>query len=301
MDLTIPVTQLVNHTTNMIPSDGSSVWVITQCVGNCAPTNEASIYIDLSGIPIAQANSPNGTWQLAFLHCQPRPTIATHEVRSDGTGRLSVMPDNGTSFRKQGNLNPPQTGMLLAGALSSYQDIAGPQYAISGLGPQAQVEFIFGKQAVASVNTSAGSGAGTAPTTKLAPQALSNITAMYTTMAQAAAKVYMTGALGTAYVPGRTTTSELVFNSSLPHVIASTVLFGFLSLLVVIAHFRSGKDQPFTLFGVAAALHGSEIPAKYARMKADDGLSDEMLMKSYGNRLVSMARNEDGSLSLRLI
>jgi hypothetical protein len=132
------LTELVNHTSNIIPSDGSSVWVLTQCVGNgCVVTFEASIYIDLSGLPIIEANSPNGTWQLAFLHCLPHMVVATHEIRNDGTGLLTVEPDGGRSFYKQGNLNPPQTGMLLSAALSDFQANSGPAFPISGLGTQA--------------------------------------------------------------------------------------------------------------------------------------------------------------------
>jgi len=110
-------------------------------------------------------------------------------------------------------------------------------------------------------------------------------------MAQAAAKVYMTGSLGTAHVPGRVNTSEVVFNSSLPHVIVSTFLFIVLSLFVVVSHFRSGKEDQFTLLGVAAALHDTGIPAKVAQMKTDEGLSEEQLLKLLGNRLVSVTRN----------
>jgi len=186
----------------------------------------------------------------------------------------------------------------LSAALQNFQASAGPAYPIAGLGTQTQVEFIFGKQAVASVNLS--QTATPPPITTLAPQPLSNISVAYTKMAEGAAKVYMTGALGTAYVPGRISKTNLVFNSSLPYVIVSTLLFSALSLVVVIAHFRSGKEDQFTLFGVAAALHGSEIPAQFARMKADEGLSDEWLVKALGDRKVSMTKNADGSLALRL-
>lgn len=301
-DTVISLTELYNATTSMIPSDGSSVWVLTQCVGaGCVVTSQPAIYIDFSGLPMIQANTPDGTWQIVFLHCLPRMAIGTHEIRSDGTGKLTVEPDGDRSFRKQGNLNPPQTGMLLSAALSDFETNAGPAFSIDGLGTQAQLEFIFGKSAVAAINLTAPVGIGTNDVmTKLAPQALSNITAVYTTMVQAAAKVYMTGALGTAYVPGRINTSVVVFQSSLPHVIVSTFLFLLLSLLVVVAHFRSGKDERFTLFGVAAALHGSGIPGQFAQMKTGEGLSDEMLIKSLGSRLVSVNRNEDGSLSLHL-
>jgi hypothetical protein len=254
--------------------------------------------MDFSGLPITLSNTPNGTFQFVFLHCQMRHTIATHEIRSDGNGSLFVEPNGNGTFRKQGNLNPPQTGMLLSAALQNFQASAGPAYPTTGLGTQTQVEFIFGKQAVASVNLS--QTATPPPITTLAPQPLSNISVAYTRMAEGAAKVYMTGALGTAYVPGRISKTNLVFNSSLPYVIVSTLLFSALSLVVVIAHFRSGKEEQFTLFGVAAALHGSEIPAQFARMKADEGLSDEWLIKALGDRKVSMTKNADGSLALRL-
>jgi hypothetical protein len=296
------ITQLANHTTNMIPSDGSSVWVLTQCVGTgCnVPDFEPSIYMDFSGLPIVQGNTPNGTIQIVFLHCRPNPSISTHEIRSDGKGTLTVQPDGARSFRKQGNLNPSQTGMLLSAALMDFNLNAGPLHPINGLGPLAQVDFILGKNQAASINLTLGSGGAGAATTKVAPQPLSGLTAVYTTLAQGAAKVYMTGALGTAHVPGRITTSEVVFDSSLPHVIVSTFLFVVLSLLVIIAHFRSGKEEQFTLFGVAAALHGSRIPTQFAQMKADEGWSEEKLVDSLGTRLVSMTKNEDGSLSLHL-
>jgi hypothetical protein len=184
--------------------------------------------------------------------------------------------------------------------LKDFQENAGPQYPIYGLGTQAQMDFIFGKNQMASVSSQTVVTGEPVPMTTLAPQSLSDITAVYTTMAQAAAKVYMTGTLGTAYVPGRIGTSEVVFDSSLPHVIVSTFLFIVLSLLVVVAHFRSGKEGKFTLFGVAAALHGSGIPAQFAQMKAVQGLSEENLITSLGGRVVSMNKNGDDPHSLHL-
>ncbi|KIM79524.1 hypothetical protein PILCRDRAFT_10351 [Piloderma croceum F 1598] len=296
------LTGFQNKTTQAIPSDGSSVWLLAQCIGiACENTSgEQSIYLDLSGLPVAQGNIPNGKIQFVFLHCLPHPTIATHEIRSDGKGTLTVQPDGGRSFRRQGNLDPLQVGMLLSAALTDFQENAGPQYPISGLGTQAQMEFIFGKNQMALVSGQTTDTNGPAPVTTLAPQSLSDITAVYTTMLQAAAKVYMTGTLGTAYVPGRISTSEVVFDSSLPHVMVSTFLFIVLSLLVVVAHFRSGKERKFTLFGVAAALHRSGIPAQFAQMKAVQGLSEEKLVRSLGGRVVSMNKNGDDPHSLHL-
>jgi len=302
LDSAFALTRLQNHTTQAIPSDGSSVWVLTQCTGSgCElPGTEPAIFLDLLGLPTAQGNIANGTVQFVFLHCLPHPTIATHEIRSDGKGTLTVQPDGDRSFHKQGNLNSLQVGLLLSAAFKDFQSNAGPAYAINGLGPQAQVEFILGKSQVAGVNLAVPDGSAPPPVTTLAPQSLLDISAVYTTMAQGAAKVYMTGTLGTAYVPGRINTSELVFDSSLPHVIVSTFLFIVLSLLIVVAHFRSGKEEQFTLFGIASALHESGIPAQFAQMKADEGLSEEKLIQSLGSRLVSMTKNGDGSLSLHL-
>ena len=287
-------TQFANHTTSRIPSDGSSVWLLTQCVGpNCVIQDFGpSIYMDFSGLPFVQGNTPNGTVQFAFLHCQPHLTIATHEIRSDGKGMLSVQPDGDGSFHRQGNLNLPQSGMLLSVALTDFGAAAGPSVPILELGTQAQVEFIFGKSGAATINFTSPFGGEPGPVTKLAPQSLSNITAIYTTMAQAAAKVYMTGTLGTAYVPGRITTPQVVFYSSLPHVIASTFLLVVLSLLVVVAHSRSGKEEQFTLFRVAAALDGSEIPAQFSKDKAGKGFSESKIIKSLTTKL-SMASNGD--------
>lgn len=256
--------------------------------------------MDFSGLPITTATISNGTVQFVFLHCQPNPTIATHEIRSDGKGTLTVQPDGGKSFRRQGNLQQSQVGILLSIALEDFQLSAGPAYSISGLGTQAGVDFILGKRQVANVNLTTPNSGQPFPVTTLRPQPQSDLTAVYTTLVQAAAKVYMTGALGTAYVPGRVNTQEVVFDSSLPHVIVSTFLFVVLSLFVVIAHFRSGKAEQFTLLGIAAALHGTEIPSKVAELKTDEGLSEEQLIESIGRRLVSVTRNGDGSLSLRL-
>jgi len=179
-----------------------------------------------------------------------------------------VMENDGGPLRKQGNLNPPQTGLLLSAALGSYSQDAGPKYIIDGVGPQAQLELVFGADQVSKVNLTQDTPG---VVTNLTPMPLANITEVYTKTIQAASKAYMSGALGTAYVPGRINHEVVIFQSSLPHVAASTFLFVVLSLLVIIAHFRSNKDLKFTLFGVAAALHRSKIPDKFVKTKLDVG------------------------------
>jgi hypothetical protein len=79
---------------------------------------------------------------------------------------------------------------------------------------------------------------------------------------------YITGGEGTAYVPGRVSSMQLIFTSSLPNVIMSTVAFALLWMLTIFAHFRKGKSYDFTLVNVGAALHDSEIPKQFSQIKA---------------------------------
>ncbi|OAX40008.1 hypothetical protein K503DRAFT_768979 [Rhizopogon vinicolor AM-OR11-026] len=76
------------------------------------------------------------------------------------------------------------------------------------------------------------------------------------------------GGLGTAYVPGRVSRTQLIFASSLPHVVVATVAFVSLWALSIVAHFRRGKYYDFTLVNVGAALHKSEIPEQLSQVKA---------------------------------
>lgn len=292
-----PSTSIGNQTSGSLPTDGTSVWVLNQCVGSGCPSSSASptIYSDLTGIPYFQANSANGTFQVAVLMCTPNYVIETREIRSDGQGALTVVED-GRTLQKQGNLNPTQTGLLLNAALNQYQGSSGPQFQVLDSSTLGQMELLFGQDQTSRINMSYGAQ------TTCKPLPGSNITETYTTILQAAAKVYLSGPIGTAYVPGRVATQMLVFGSSLPHVIVSTFLFACLSLLVIIAHFRRGKDHKFTLFGVATALQGSEIPTRFSQTRWEQGgATEEEVMKSLGTRLISMSRNTDGSAVLHVI
>ena len=224
--------------------------------------------------------------------CTPNYVIETREIRSDGQGGLAVIED-GRKLQTQGNLNPSQTGILLNAALNSYQFSSGPQFQTQDSSTLGQMELLFGQDQVSTVNNTFGAQ------TTLKPLPGSNITETYTTVAHGAMKVYLAGVVGTAYVPGRAAKPMLVFGSSLPHVIVSTFLFACLSLLVIIAHFRRGKGNKFTLFGVATALQGSDIPARFTRWQ-QDGATEEELMKSVGNRPILMSKNPDGSAVLHV-
>lgn len=78
----------------------------------------------------------------------------------------------------------------------------------------------------------------------------------------------MMGSEGTVYVPGRVSGMQLIFASSLPHVIVATVAFATLWALTIFAHFRRGKYYDFTLVNVGSALHQSEIPEQFSQMRA---------------------------------
>lgn len=48
----------------------------------------------------------------------------------------------------------------------------------------------------------------------------------------------------------------------------ATAVFVLLTALIILAHFRPDKGVEFTLINVAAAVHGSELPAQFAQIKA---------------------------------
>lgn len=113
----------------------------------------------------------------------------------------------------------------------------------------------------------------------------------------------------------------------------STAVFALLTALIVLAHLRSGKGIEFTLVNVAAAVHGSELPAQFARLKAehtgnghedadievgdpdtDDSMrqgemcrvevnspeNQEDIVRMLGERQIFMQRRADGSLVLHI-
>ncbi|KAG1767558.1 hypothetical protein EDD22DRAFT_875473 [Suillus occidentalis] len=262
-----PTTYVFNHTTQTLPSDGSTTFAIVACTEGCTgdQINIISIYPDLTDIPTLKFTAPNNTYDLSFLVCKPNITIETREVRTQGSLILEVQPlPEGKAYRRQGNLDLMQTSFMLGVATSYLSLDSGPQTsAWYGLGSETQVNFIFSPAQMNAIDLST-----TGVTTKLQPIPLENLTQGYTQIVQAAAKAYITGGEGTAYVPGRVSSMQLIFTSSLPNVIMSTVAFALLWALTIFAHFRKGKSYDFTLVNVGAALHNSEIPEQFSQMKA---------------------------------
>ena len=98
------------------------------------------------------------------------------------------------------------------------------------------------------------------------PAPLTNITAMYKQIIHSAMKnTYLSGAIATDNVPGGYAVEQMVFSSSLGHVIISAVFFAFLSIALMAAQFRK-KRAAFTFVNVAAALADSDVPQKCMEM-----------------------------------
>ncbi|KAG1752305.1 uncharacterized protein EDB91DRAFT_1101762 [Suillus paluster] len=253
-----PTVYVFNHTTQTLPSDGSTTFAIISI-------NIISIYPDLTGIPTLQFTAPNNTYELAFLVCKPNITIETREVRTQGSFILEVQPlPEGKAYPRQGNLDFMQTSLMFGVATSYLSTDSGPATSTwFGLGSETQVNFLFSD---AQMNAIDSNNIGGAITLQLSP--LENLTQGYTQISQAAAKAYIMGGEGTAYVPGRVSGKQLVFTSALPNVIVATVAFVLLWALTIFAHFRHGKYCGFTLVNVGAALHNSEIPEQFSQMKA---------------------------------
>lgn len=179
-------------------------------------------------------------------------------------------------YRPHGNLDPKQTNFLLAFALSSFSDSSGPLN--NWFGTEMQARLIFGQVP--------------SPYTNIAPSSLTSITVAYKGVIRSAAKTFLSGGVGTADVPGGILYHQLVFTSSLGHVIASTFLFATLTVAFVIAQFRKGRGA-FTLVEVAAAVADSDVPKKCAEMKQREvGVEGTIVER----KMLELVTNDDGTL-----
>ncbi|KAG2136398.1 hypothetical protein DEU56DRAFT_805700 [Suillus clintonianus] len=283
-----PTTYVFNHTTQTLPSDGSTTFAIVACTEGCAQLN-IPIYPDLTGIPTLQFTAPNNSYELAFLVCKPNITIETREVRTQGSFILEVQPlPEGKAYQRQGNLDFMQTSSML-GIATSYLSIdSGPLTSVwFGLGSETQVNFLFSPAQMNAIDLNSIGGV------ILQPIPLENLTQGYTQIVQAAAKAYITGSEGTAYVPGRVSGMQLIFTSSLPNVIVATISFALLWALTIFAHFRDGKYNDFTLVNVGAALHNSDIPKAFSQMKAQSLEARTAEQKSPHSRWVYHSDDQD--------
>jgi len=252
-----------------VPVDGSVLFVILLGqVYRGTPYGNHKMTIDLSSIPTLRFPAQN---ELAFLLCSPQISIQTRQVRATGNGNLTL----GKHQPSQGNIDFHQANYLLSFALLGLPTDSGPTSTSYQVGTDLMVRLIFGTD-VANLHDN------------MPPAPLTNITAVYKQLIQSAMKTFLSGAIATENVPGGYPEEQMVFKSSLGHIITSAILFAFLTITLVAAQFRKGR-VPFTLVNVAAALADSELLQESAEMmefKAGQG----------GKKVLKLVPGGDGQL-----
>lgn len=152
-----PLYNVFNHSTQGPPTDGSTVFAISQCTTGCNNfTILTPVVLNWTDIPAftldVNANTYNQaqTWKFAFLACRPNVAIQTREVVSNGTGFMEVLPvRQGKQYVSQGNLHPTQTPLVLSLALSGITLYAGPMNISTtpaGSYSTVQNDFLFGRE-----------------------------------------------------------------------------------------------------------------------------------------------------------
>ncbi|KDR70927.1 hypothetical protein GALMADRAFT_254532 [Galerina marginata CBS 339.88] len=221
---------------------------------------------NFSNIPTLHLSNGN---ILAFLVCNPRASIQTRQVRSTGDGTLTL----GKHQPSQGNLDLVQVNFLLGGVLSQLATSSGPFTSEVGMADM-MIRLIFGDNFQ--------------PFSNMPPAPLTNITAVYKQVIQSAMKTFLSGAVNTTNVPGGSIQEQLVFTSSLGHVIASAVLFALLAMTLVVAQFREKRDA-FILDNVAAALADSNAPQMFVEKQRLAGAGERKILR--------LVRSDKGGLN----
>ncbi|KAG2139693.1 hypothetical protein DEU56DRAFT_300727 [Suillus clintonianus] len=296
-----PLYAVFNHSTQGPPTDGSTVFAVSQCYTGCENltllnpvllnwTNIPTFILDVNATTYSQAQ----TWQFAFLACRPNAVIQTREVLSNGTGFLEVLPiRQGKQYISQGNLHPTQTPLMLSIALSGITFDAGPMNQSTtpaGSYSTVQNDFLFGQEQIDNLTQPSFD----APSVVLTILPTDILARTFAGMLQSVSKTYMDGSLGTAYVPAKVFSPQVVFVSSMPFIIASAVMFGILFILTIIMHFRR-HEKAFTLVSVSAALRGSNLPKHFALAEKSPALV------AGGDQRVVLQKAEDGTDVLQIV
>ncbi|KAF9233536.1 hypothetical protein BU15DRAFT_66531 [Melanogaster broomeanus] len=284
---------VLNHTTQAPAIDGSTVFTLGQCLSGCSPSAPVNFALDLTGLPTFTAEVSNKTWSIAVLVCVPNVTIETRELRNEGHGLLDMQPrPMKRQLARQGNLHPVQTTSLFSVVTHSLTESAGSMLATdrslySQLGSQVQGAVLYGKQQWDGLpgNTAPN---GTNVTITLAP--LEDITRGYAQIIQSAAKC---GYLGMAYVPGRVSTTEIIFSSSIPNVVVSTVIFSILTVLIVLAQFRPASAQ-------FAQMKAEQMADFVPSVMGDHKDVQQDIAEMLRERKIFLQRRPDGSGVLRI-
>lgn len=271
---------ITNTSDTGFPRNGAAVWLLSQCSSNCSTNPEVAL--NLTGIPTFPIKYETKTFDTAFLLCSPHATVETREVRNDGHALLNVLD---TPYPiKMGNLHEPQVQALFTFALQDLGQNGGP-LTISGFDPEVQVSFMFGP---AATNVTIEFGQ---PVITFMPLPLADITAGFTGIIASSMKLMLQGNISTAYVPARMSTQLVIFTSSLPQVIATTVLLLILLVIMGVAFFRREMPQ-FTLYSVASSLDGSSIPPAFAQVRneSDPSVSEGEMIDAFGGRSVMLSK-----------
>ncbi|KAG8917863.1 hypothetical protein FRC02_002806 [Tulasnella sp. 418] len=231
-----PIEDLKDSTYNKTNIDGSSTWHLIKCI----PTPRSPcthIYIT--------------EWSNLWYH----------------QGRVKLAPMQGEGvYKRQGNLNELQTRILMSQVLQGFRTIenSGPNVHRSsymeGLGGGAQIQLLFSQERSLVIPQDG----------RYEVKPIEEITRSYGRALQSTLKLFVDGTLSHYYVPSRTNRLILIFVSSFPHLVASTVVFVALSIFVIVVHFRKPVPQ-FTLFAVASSLSGSELPSTLEDVRQGEG------------------------------
>jgi hypothetical protein len=258
----------------IIPVDGSILFTIDQLnYPESWSPGFLTLPVDLSSIPTHKF--PTGD-VFAFLLCSPHVSIQTRQVWATGNGNLTLGKKH---QRSQGNIDLYQANFLLSNVLQNLAG-SGPTSLPFQAGSDLMYWFFFG------TNAAFGPSVKGEPT--LCPPApITNITAAYKQVIQSAMKVYLSGGITTANVSGGYTVEQMVFTSSLGHVVTSVIFFAFLTIALVAAQFRK-RRVAFTFVNVAAALADSDVSEKCVEMtqfKAGTKGEGKVLVKSGDGQL----------------
>lgn len=305
-----------NTSTRDPVADGSAIWVLSQCIDGCTTlepiSGTARVRMNFSGLPSFRVTalelSTPVTLEFLWLVCRPNIDTETREVLVDGSGHIHLIPPPTTgTIPPQNNIDLKQAKFLPDLAMSEIWHFAGPGFGhdtYHALGTVVQANMIFGQQALARYNHSDSS-----TSTTVTPLSGAVVAENYGKLVQSTSSRVLTGMLGRSYVPGRSYRPILVFTGSLPHIISSSILFALLSLLTVVSRFRSGREDRFTLYNAAKALRSSEVGRQLVNTSSEassqlgrrrtiaKAREEEMVINTYGDRSISLVRDNSTKLS----
>jgi hypothetical protein len=285
-DLANPDTRIINATTFYPIQDGSVVWTFLVCKGDdfeCDRLLEPHARYDLSGLPTSEFRTQGGTYDMLLLHCRPNEVIRTRVITAHN-GAIFVGRED--IARAQGNLHRWQTKLLLQQAMLPFDDpnsILGfsAPYPLSELGHPNCAVMLLGRKTYDKVPP--GGWHFGDPLTPaiftMKPQPIELITQEYANMLTSLTKIYFSGELGHTYAPARMTKPMGRFESSLPHVVVSTLLMIALAIFGIIAHFRKEIPQ-FTFVNVARSMADSDVPHKV--------IEDEVAQNALAGKVLSV-------------